>query len=138
MEIKFVRETKKSPVVINIPVDVVHYVDEEKGVVTAVARLNGDEAFIVAERTIDWIDPHFLLECIVNMDSRLHADITMPATMRAVARCHEEDTFDMWEGVSIADDKLVMKLQTSILKRVNLFKRALIDTVEKLDSLEGV
>ena len=138
MEIKFVRETKKSPVVINIPVDVIHYVDEEKGVVTAVARLNGDEAFTVAERTIDWMDPHFMLECIVNMDSRLHADITMPTTMRAVARCHKEDTFDMWEGVNVADDKLVNKIQTSILKRVNLFKKVLLGTVEKLDSLEGI
>lgn len=60
-------------------------------------------------------------------------EFLMPKKIRAVARCHPEDTWDVEKGKQIALKKLDEKYEAAINKRINNFATVLSGVVLAID-----
>ena len=60
-------------------------------------------------------------------------EFIMPYKLRAVARCHPEDTWDIEKGKQIALKKLDEKYEAAINKRINNFANVLSSAVLAID-----
>lgn len=89
-------------------VEIVHYIDESKGIVVAVAK---HCSTIVLEE----IASHPMVGSV------LYQRYLIQDTYRAVARCAGGDTFDVDTGIKIADKKLHAKLDRIMAKKLMLF-----------------
>lgn len=89
-------------------VEIVHYVDESKGIVVAVAKHCSTIA-------LEEIASHPMVGSIP------YQRYVIQDTYRAVARCAGGDTFDVDTGIKIADKKLHAKLDRIMAKKLLQF-----------------
>lgn len=131
MKIVFIKEGRKGIENIAVPVDVMFREDTDKGVVVAVANLNGDEAFKVADRILGVRASEFLS---LHSPAFYH-EVVMPRNYHAVARCSKEDDFSLEEGRLIASRRIEHKLHQMIQKRVIRIAKHLEKCAEKMKTV---
>ena len=100
-----------------------------------------DKGIVVATiRNIEW-DPswffntHFLAHASASFQMLTFFDqkFCMPYSMKAVAKCHPNDQFDVEKGKAIARKKLINNYNASIDRHITHYRKALQKCMDEMD-----